>query len=178
MDPKRYNSFPIGYVRRSYLLLYWTVDSFDLGWRHIWIRYPIDMRYPIGMRHPICVFFFISVWSKTFHSYMINTIRWGRSLYLRLHYSFLLEGSSFSNIWYLITEIIVTSIRLEYLVLSDNRFVLWIDLSFLYWYNEIVYYGLDPDILLLEEWYTEDDFRVIERGDEERDGFLWYEFFG
>jgi hypothetical protein len=56
------------------------------------------------------------------------------------------------------------SIRLECLVL-------WIDL-FLYRNNKIIYYGLDPDILLLEEWYTEDDFRVIERGDEERDRFL------
>jgi hypothetical protein len=58
----------------------------------------------------------------------------------------------------------VTSIRFECLVL-------WIDL-FLYRNNKIACCGLDPDILLLEEWYTEDDFRVIERGDEERDRFL------
>jgi hypothetical protein len=56
------------------------------------------------------------------------------------------------------------SIRLECLVL-------WIDL-FLYRNNKIACCGLDPDVLLLEEWHTEDDFRVIERGDEERDRFL------
>jgi hypothetical protein len=44
----------------------------------------------------------------------------------------------------------MTSIRLEYLILSDDRFVLWIDLC-LYRYNEIIRCRLDRDILLLEE---------------------------
>jgi hypothetical protein len=48
------------------------------------------------------------------------------------------------------------NIRLEW-------FVLWFDL-FLYRNNKISYHGLYPDILLFEEWYPENDFRVIKRG--------------
>jgi hypothetical protein len=104
------------------------------------------------MGYPIYIFFLIGIWFKIIHIYMINTIRWGRSLYLHLHYNFLLEGSSFSNIRYLITEIIIMSIRLEYLILWFDFFYIGIIRSWIMDWIPIFSYLKNNIPRMIFEW--------------------------